>query len=590
MVQHLHFRLRLSVLVVAFACGANASALDTSVSGRVMFGTAIRTEAPDPQLLVSFNAAAIGLTGYANGGQNTDDANLNFRRGDASSRALKGYLDLSATEGAFSGLLRVKAWHDFALSDHERAWGNNANGYAAGVPLSDNGAARLSRFSGIALGDAYLQHSTTIGAAKIMTRLGQQSLAWGERAVFAGGLGAINAADQPAMRRAGAAPQELRRPAPMLFARAQISSAFSAEGFYTNTFRPSALDMCGTFWAVSDYLAEGCNRAYTGGPAASDRVRLANGYFLKRAPSPTANDGAQFGAALNWKPAALDAELGFYAARYIARTPLPGLYKSTRVGPALVANDPDGKNISYFTEYADDIKLYAFTFARKRGSTTWSGELAYRPNQPLMLPAGDVLLPFLNPNAPALLRADATATAPGAPFSGYDRHRAAQLQFGVQHDWGKVGFMGLAGSADVVVKHVMSLPDPALRRYGRFDQFGTGPVRGVCTVTSGDAARQCSFDGYVSPTAYGYRLRVDARLAPLTPGLTMTASATFVHDVKGWSYDLLQSEGRKSMNWALRFEYSQRYLAELAYVPVWGGRYSNQSDRDQFVMAVGVKF
>jgi hypothetical protein len=585
-----HFPLRVSALAIALVCSANASALDTTVGGRFTFGATFRTQDPDPQLMVSYNAQAVGLTGYANGGQNTDDANLNFRRGEATTRAFKGYLDFGLSEGAFSALVRVKAWHDFALSDHARPWGNNANNYAAGQPLGDDGAARLSRFSGVALGDAYIQHSASFGGTKVMGRLGQQSLAWGERAGFPGGLSAINANDQPAMRRAGAVPQEMRRPAPMLFARSEISPSVGVEGFYTTAFRPSALDMCGTFWATTDYLAEGCERTYVGGPAVNDRLRLANGYYLKRGPSPSANDGAQFGAALTWKSAALGADIGFYAARYIARTPIPGVYKSSRVGPALIAGDPDGKNIRFFTEYPDDVKLYALTFLRKRGSRTWSGELAYRPNQALQLPPGDVLPPFLNPTVPALLRADANATAPGAAFSSYDTYHTAMLQVGLQQDWGMVAGMGLTGSAEVVAKHVMSLPDPAVRRYGRPDQFGTGPVKGVCTVTSSDAARQCSFDGYVSPSAYAYRLRIEARLAQLSAGLNATASALFTHEFKGWSHDLLFSEGRKSMNLALRFDYRQRYLAELAYVPIWGGIYSNQGDRDQLALAVGVKF
>jgi hypothetical protein len=42
-------------------------------------------------------------------------------------------------------------------------------------------------------------------------------------------------------------------------------------------------------------------------------------------------------------------------------------------------------------------------------------------------------------------------------------------------------------------------------------------------------------------------------------------SALFVHDVKGWSADALINEGRRTMNLALRFEYRQRYLAEIVY-------------------------
>ncbi len=583
-------RLRLAAVFIVLAWPAQAGAQVTSVSGRVTYGTAWRTEAPDPQLLVVYNAAAVGLTGYANGGQNTDDANLNFRRGDAITRALKGYIDLGFVDGDFSALVRVKAWQDFALSGQARPWGNNANGYAAGQPLGDNGAARLSRFAGVALGDAYVQHSASIGGTRIMARLGQQSLAWGERAGFPGGLGAINANDLPAMRRAGAVPQELRRPGPMLFVRSDLSPAVALEGFYTTLFRPSALDMCGTFWATADYVADGCERAFVGGPAASDRLRLANGYFLKRSPSPGVNDTSQFGAALTWKSAVLGADFGLYAARHEARTPIPGVIKSTRVGPALVAGDPDGKNLRYFIEYPDAVKLYALTALRKRGGTTWSGELAYRPNQPLQLPPGDVLPAFLSPTAPTLLRADASATAPGAPFSAFDRYRTLQLQVAVQQDWGTHAGMGLSGTAEVVAKHAMALPDPSVRRYGRADQFGAGPVNGVCTVTTANAARQCSADGYVSPSAYAYRLRVDARVAQLAAGLNLAASALFMHEFKGWSSDFLLSEGRKSMNLGLRFDYRQRYLAEIAYVPIWGGIYSNQGDRDQLALALGVKF
>ncbi|MES2317448.1 MAG: DUF1302 family protein [Pseudomonadota bacterium] len=580
----------LAALAFLLAGAAPAHALDTRLSGRFTYGAAFRTEIPDPQLLVSYNAAVLGLAGYANGGQNTDDANLNFRRGDATSRALKGYVDFAASEGDFSALLRVKAWHDFALNEHPRQWGNAPNGYRAGEPLSDRGAARRSRFSGVSVDDAYVEHRASVGRTKVTSRLGQQSLAWGERAGMPGGLGAINASDQPALRRAGAAPQELRRPAPMLFARADFAGGVGAEGFYTRSFRPSALDMCGTFGSSSDYLAQGCEQVFIGPPPASDRARLASGSYLKRAPSPSANDGAQFGAALTWKSPALGAEIGLYAARYIGRTPAPGIYSSTRSGPAFIAGDPDGRNIRYFIEYPDDIKLFALNFTRRRGASTWSGELAYRPNQPLLLPAGDVLPPFLSPTAPALLRADAMATAPAAPFSGFDRYKTVQLQLALQRDFGMVGGAALLGTAEVVGKHALALPDPALRRYGRPDQFGAGPVLGICTVTSASAATQCSFDGYVTPNAYAYRLRLDARMAQLAPGLNATASAGFLHEFKGWSYDFLLSEGRKSMNLGLRFEYRQRYLAEFAYLPNWGGNYSNQRDRDQMALAVGVKF
>jgi hypothetical protein len=574
----------------ALAIAAPAAGVDFKTSGRVTFGASYRLESADPNLLYSFNAAAIGLTGLTASGQNADDANTNFRKHDATSRVLKGYLDLAASEGKFSALVRIKAWRDFALRDNPRAWGNSPSGYTPGAPLSDRGAPLLSRFSGVALSDYYLQHSTEIGGKRVLGRIGQQSLSWGERASFAGGLAALNPADFPAIRRAGVVPQETKVPVPALFGRVDMTGALALEGFVQTRFRPSALDMCGTFWSVADYLVNGCDKAYAGQPAASDRTRDRNGAYLKRIASPSSTRQAQYGAGLAWKSAALATDFGLYHARYIGRTPTPGLRKSTRIGPALVAGDPDGKNIAFFTEYVPGIELYALTFARKMAGANLYGEVSYRPKQPLQLPPGDVLGALLNPTSPALLRADATALAPGGYFHGYDRYPTTQTQVGVQRDWKLAGGTVLAGAAELVHKHVGSLPDPAVRRYLRADHFGVGPIFGVCNSSTATPEKQCTQDGYVSSDAYAYRLRLDARYTEVLPGLNCNASAIFTHEVKGWSYDSIINQGRRTLNLALRMEYRQRYLAEVSATPIWGGTYNAQSDRDQLAMAVGVRF
>jgi hypothetical protein len=573
-------------LVLALSAVPAAHALDTKVSGRVSFGAVYRTEANDPVLMTAVNAAALGIPGYGSGG-NADDGNLNYRKGDAASTALKAYLDFSAREGGFAALVRVKAWRDFGLLNDGRPWGNSSSGYAPDQPLGDAGAPRLSRFSGVALSDAWVEYGTQLAGTRVLGRVGQQSLDWGTRSGMPGGLEALNAKDLPALHRAGAVTQELRVPMPMLFARVEPAAGLGVEGYYQTRFTPSALDVCGTIWSVSDYLTEGCNRVMTGQPLVSDRARIPLGAYQKRLPTPKP-EKAEFGVGLTWKPAFAD--LGLYYARYNARIPMPGLRRSTRNGPAMIAGDPEGQNMAYFTEYPEGISITALTFAVKRGATSFYGEVSYRRNQPFMLSPSDVVPPFLNLAAPSLLRADVSAVPPGGLFHGYDSYSVAQAQLGVQHEW-RAGAVPVTAALEAVEKHTVGLPDPTVRRYNRADIYGGGPIFGACAVAAGgNAAMQCTSRGYATPDAWAYRVRLDARMASVLPGLDANASATLTHDVKGWSGDFLINEGRKTANLALRFEYRQRYLAEISYLPNWGGDYNVTADRDTLALALGVRF
>ena len=561
---------------------------ETAFSARITYGEVLRTQARDPGLMTGVNAATIGLAGTGSGG-NADDANTNYARWDAASRALKGLFELSAREGALSGLLRVKAWTDVGLRRDARPWGNVANGYAAGAPLSDAGAPRLSRFSGVALLDAWVQGAARWGGTSVTARIGQQTIDWGGRSITPGGLEALNPRDLPGLRRAGAVLAEAMVPRPMLFARAEPLPDIGVEAYYQARFRPAAIDMCGSLWSMSDYLVDGCDRVMSGQPAVSDRARMPLGAYQKRLATPKPGSG-EFGVGLTWRPAPLGLDLGLYHARYHARTALPGLRRTTRpTGPALIAGDPDGRNMAYFTEYPQGLHITGLSLSHKRGATSLQGELSYRPETPFMLAPGDVVPPFLNASAPSLLRERANAVAPGGIFRGYDLYGMWQAQAGVRREWTLAG-MPLAAALEAVGKHASGLPDQAVLRYGRADIFGVGPIHGACAVTTGNAARQCSLRGYVTENAWGYRARLDLRLPAVLPQLAGSASALFVHDVKGWSGDFLLNEGRKSLALGLRFEYRKRYLAELAYAPVWGGDYNPAADRDTASFAVGVKF
>ena len=286
-------------------------------------------------------------------------------------------LDIAAADANWSGLVRIKAWHDAGLARDGRPWGNVVNGYGAGAPLSDRGMPRLSRFSGVALLDAWIEGRAVLAGMPVLGRIGQQSTTRGERSMTPGGLEALNPRDLPGLHRAAPIANEGIVPRPMLFGRiepgAGRASGLALEAYYQSAFRPSALDACGTLWSMSDYLVEGCDRVMSGQPLVSDRARTALGVYQKRLPTLTPK-AKEFGFGATWRPDE-GLELGLYHARYHARTPLPGLRRTLRPGePVLRPGDPDGRNMAYFTEYAEGLRITAATFSRKRAGTSINGE------------------------------------------------------------------------------------------------------------------------------------------------------------------------------------------------------------------------
>jgi hypothetical protein len=268
---------------------------------------------------------------------------------------------------------------------------------------------------------------------------------------------------------------------------------------------------------------------------------------------------------------------------------LPGVQRTTRTGPALIAGNPDGKNMLYVTEFVDNAGLTALTLTRRAGATTWGAELSWRERVPFVIPPADVMPAFMSPTAPSLMRAAVNAVPPGGEFRAYDLYSMAQLQLSVQHRWDAFG-LPLTGQVELLGKHTPGLPDQAVRRYGRNDLFGPGPVNGVCTVSTGDPARQCSLRGYHTADAWSYRLRLEARLPELAPALASRLVAGFGHEVKGWSGDYAINQGRRIMSLGWLLEYRKRYFAEMTYVGIWGGDYNPMIDRDTLALAAGVRF
>ena len=565
-----------------------------SVKGSITAGAAFRTVPQDTDLLANVNSSQVGITGTAltpTTGRNQDDGNLNFNKHDAVSQVVNGYLSLEYKSGDYVALASTKLWYDYALEKVGRPWGNIPNALAPDAPLSDECAQPRSRFGKVALDNLYLNGRHQVAAMPLEWTLGYQKLDWGNRFIVLGGLRDLNPIDIPALTRPGMLQrdQETRISVPQIFSRLGIAQSTSIEGFYQFAFERSAPTQCGTFYSGVDWYSDGCN-AVTVGPG-SDRVALATGNFLKRADNVMPPDSGQFGLAIIHTVDAWATRFGLNVTQFHSRTGYSGVTKSLRTaGPPFVPGDPGDLNPTYYTDFPDNIRMFAATFeTRFKGGFAY-GELTYRPNQPLQFNAADLLGAVLSPVAPTTLRDQERALPPGGTLSGFERHKNVQLQLGaIGQAPGVLGAMAFNWGAEIVYKGVPDLPDPAaVTRFGRVDVFGQGPVNGVCPPPA--APTQCTTDGYVSRHAVGVRLVAGLRFANVAEGVELIPSLLFGQDVFGWSGDTGILQGRKLAVASLRVNLHNGFSGDVAWAPIWGGTYNNQRDRSALVIYVGQRF
>ncbi len=582
--HHRPMRVALAAALLAPAVQGADYAIDEgklSITGSTYVGTAIRTDEQDPKLLANANSSLVGIPGNSvspAAGRNGDDGNLNFDRGDQVASVLKGFLSLSYAWRNYGFEASGQAWYDYATTDASRPWGNVPNGYAAGQPLSDDGALARSQFSGVALDNLYGHGHHQFDDLSFDWKLGWQSLDWGKRLTALGGLRDLNPIDVPASLRPGVDREhEARVTFPAAFGHLALSSATSVEAFYQLQFEPTALNGCGTFYSSLDFMAEGCDKAMFGN--LSDRTAIPTGIYVRRTATREPSDSGQGGVALRHTVESWATEFGLYAMQFHSRAPFYSGTKSGRVaGPLFLPGDPGNLNPTYFTEYPQDIRMFGATFESKWRGGMVVGELAYRPNQPLQYNSFDVISAAVSRTAPTPLRAKADAVAPGGVLRAWERHDALQVQLGATGGLPSVlGSAGMSYGAELIYKLVPDLPNSAVMRFGRAEVFGQGPVDGVCPPPA--APVSCTSDGYVSREAFGYRLRAGLKYPQAIGRMDLVPSFAFGHDVWGWSGDGMILEGRMFAVVSLQAVFASRWSAAVAWAPTWGGTYNNARDR-----------
>ncbi|MDU9411428.1 DUF1302 domain-containing protein [Pseudomonas sp. zfem005] len=392
------------------------TSLDTTLS----YGLSYRVEGQDSKLI----ARANGGTGDNAGLINSDDGDLNFRRGDLFSEVVKAVSELDLRyQDRFGVFVRGRAFYDFELKDDERRHRQISH---AGLDEAGSSADLL---------DAFVYGSWTVNDRALNARLGRQVINWGEGLFYQNGIGATNPVDINALRAPGSEVKEAYMPTFMAYASFELRDNLSVEGYWQpgKAWEASKIDPCGTYYSTLDVIGEGCNylsvsplqEAVAGGRA-FDNPAMAQAYadalapgglnnllkaylpttFIPRAQDIDADGAAQYGLALRWYvPELNDTELGFYYLRYNMQVPMLGLTVGRQVTLPVVGTVPDASSARYYAEYLEKRDLFGISFNTSIGGDSifnglsLAGELSYRPDTPIALGLNEYLPDALfNPN------------------------------------------------------------------------------------------------------------------------------------------------------------------------------------------------
>ena len=488
---------------------------------------------------------------------NGDDGNLNYRRGDLVSAALKGTHEF--------GLKTTDGWRALARA----TWvGDGKAGDTRRTPLSSDAKRIATR--NFTLLDAWVAKDFKLfGDRSATLRLGNQVLSWGEDIFILGGINQINAFDLRKLHTPGTQVKEILRPAPMLSINAALADGLSTEAYYQFRWNAFRFDPVGTFFSGADVVGAGQRPAYipssvlgeAAGTFGDHGAGLQNGVnVVPFEGDHTPPKGGQFGLALRFKPKGMDAEFGAYFERYHDKLPFTTLFTDPSYGAYNVAN------IGYYNEYGQDKNLFGLSFNTKVGPVAVGGELSYRPRDSVAIDGSLPLAGKYSIFEPANADANGRATVRGyVEEKKYQAHLTGLYFTEVNSPLGAlVKALGAAEGtllAEVAVTHYPNL------------QIGAVPYY--------------IFPSYANPTktSWGYAMEFDLSY-PRVWGSdwNLTQVTVFTHDVHGISPNTLPFvQGRKSLFVGMNFDNSAVWKVQLGYAAFFGGGLNNLiRDRDNF--------
>jgi hypothetical protein len=615
-----NFKLRpigalIAALCVTGSVQAGDITMDNGIEGRwslnASVGTSIRAKNADTTLIMPGNGGTGGTTATPSTGHGAqDDGNLNFQKGDAFSTIAKLIGEVDLKKDNYGLFVRAKAWHDYQLASQGVSKGSSANGYVPGAELNDSSFDSLSKFSGVALLDAYVSMNTFVGNDKPLTvKVGNQVVNWGE-SLFISGINQFNAFDISAARKPGTQIKEILLPIPQISFNLGVAENTSLEAFYQFDWKKNVLDGCGTYWGiVNTYNCSGSAAVVAAGPfqAQSNAKNFTGGGVAGGANAIMSNggtingkDSGQWGLAGRYFSPELSTEFGAYYVNYNQRSPILSiLFNQTTVPGSFYANGTN--QINYAWDYsAKDIQVLGLSMSTNLKGWSVFGEASHTKDLPVQINGPDLLLGAIgggaSPNGLGPLGyAKSTPRNQNILLHGYGLLDKNQIQMSTIRSFPNIlaseslGFVG-----EVAYQKWSGIGDPASSvRYGRGFVYGQAASSAATPATCASTAQgtNCEVDGFATKNAWGYRAQLELSYPNLFAGVNVKPRVFWSHDVDGYSADGTFIKDRKALGLATRFDYLGKYYADISVNKFnRNAAYDIFRDRDFYSAVVGMNF
>lgn len=616
-----------AAVMVSLTCSTSVTAIEFSLSddwygsfdSTISYGISYRVEDRDENLIGKYNNDPVGIfpgngiTPVGAWSNNIDDGNLNFDTG-IFSNVLKGTHELDFQyAGKFGVFARATWFYDTELEDNDREFRQ----------LTD--AALNQHGSDIEMLDAYFWASFDVGDKPAQIRAGEMVVNWGESTFIQHSISEANPLDLAKLRVPGSELKEAFIPVQTLWGTIDLSDSFTLEAYVQFEWEHVDLDAPGTYFSTNDFLGEGGeviwlnfgqvadipNDQY-GTDLPPEALALVGTSQAFRESDREADDDGQWGVRLGWYSEALNStEFGFYYINYHNKRPI------------ISANGHNGRSVTGFAEYLEDIELYGVSFNTVvQGGflegLSIAGEFSYRQDEPLQIDDIELLFEALEPiGGVALGTSQIPGTVrPGEEISGYRLFDTMQFQttftqlLGPRFGASQSTFLLEAGAT-----YIDNLPD---QDELRFDAPGTprsaNPARegngfafladddAVCATSASDHTTgepilvQCEgleTNEHGEDFSWGYRMLFSLNYNDVFAGWNATPRIVFQHDVKGTTPSPIANfiEDRKSVGISVAFDYQSVWRVNTAYNIFTGGGTANLlSDRDFASINVSYSF